>query len=123
MSVRATLGLDWFDVVLHVVISAIVTAGVVAGFTDKHESAVAGSLAAGGSLVLLGIRRHFALRRGGRGPGGFRNDPAPDELTGQLLGELEEVRSRMQELEERVDFSERLLAGIPKEPSREQSRL
>lgn len=54
---------------------------------------------------------------------GFRNDPAPDELTGQLFGELEEMRGRMQELEERVDFSERLLAGIPKEPSREQSRL
>jgi len=67
-----------------------------------------------GSLGLA-IARHL----------GFRSEPPPppDELTGQFLGELEDMRVRMQELEERVDFSERMLAGIPKEPGREQSRL
>jgi len=53
---------------------------------------------------------------------GLRDAP-PDEITGQVLGELEELRVRMQELEERMDFSERLLAAVPKDSSREQSRL
>ena len=36
-----------------------------------------------------------------------------DETTGQLLGEMDELRHRLSELEERVDFSERLLARRP----------
>ncbi|MGQ0702873.1 MAG: hypothetical protein ACT4PM_07040 [Gemmatimonadales bacterium] len=47
----------------------------------------------------------------------------PDELAGQVLGELEEIRGRLQELEERMDFSERLLAQRVGESSPEQSRL
>ena len=43
---------------------------------------------------------------------------APDETTGQLLAELDELRGRMQELEERVDFSERLLALQSQTPDR-----
>ncbi len=41
-----------------------------------------------------------------------------DETTGQLLAELDELRGRMQELEERVDFSERLLAQQSQTPDR-----
>jgi hypothetical protein len=40
-----------------------------------------------------------------------------DETTGALLGEMDELRHRLAELEERVDFSERLLARQP-EPGR-----
>jgi hypothetical protein len=36
-----------------------------------------------------------------------------DETTGALLGEMDELRKRVAELEERVDFSERLLARQP----------
>lgn len=36
--------------------------------------------------------------------------PGADEATGELLGEMEELRQRVAELEERADFSERLLA-------------
>jgi len=43
-------------------------------------------------------------------------DHAADETAGQLLGEIDELRGRMQELEERVDFSERLLAQQPRTP-------
>jgi len=46
--------------------------------------------------------------------GGARGDGLPDETTGQLLGEIDDLRTRVQELEERVDFSERLLAQQPK---------
>ncbi len=34
----------------------------------------------------------------------------PPELPGEILGELDDLRTRVLELEERVDFSERLLA-------------
>ena len=36
-----------------------------------------------------------------------------DESTGALLGEMDDLRQRVAELEERVDFSERLLARQP----------
>jgi len=54
---------------------------------------------------------------------GLRNPPAPNEVPDQVLGELDDLRLRMQELEERVDFSERLLAGLPREPDREQGKF
>jgi len=46
--------------------------------------------------------------------GGSRGEALPDETTGQLLGEIDDLRNRVAELEERVDFSERLLARQPK---------
>jgi hypothetical protein len=45
---------------------------------------------------------------------GLRQPPPPNELSDQVLGELDEFRLRIQELEERVDFSERLLARQPR---------
>ncbi len=54
---------------------------------------------------------------------GLRNPPAPNEVPEQVLGELDEMRIRMQELEERVDFSERLLAALPREANREQGKF
>jgi hypothetical protein len=44
--------------------------------------------------------------------------PPADDTTGQLLAEVDELRGRVQELEERVDFSERLLAQQSKVPER-----
>jgi uncharacterized membrane protein YeaQ/YmgE (transglycosylase-associated protein family) len=44
--------------------------------------------------------------------------PHSDETTGHLLAELDELRGRVQELEERVDFSERLLAQQSQTPDR-----
>lgn len=37
---------------------------------------------------------------------------ATPEITGEMLGELDDLRARMAELEERQDFSERLLARV-----------
>ena len=70
--------------------------------------------AVGAAIVLRGpLGQAFARRLGLR-------DAPPDELTGQVLGELDELRVRMQELEERVDFSERLLAQQPRDAGREK---
>lgn len=55
---------------------------------------------------------------------GLRNAPPPQhELSEQTLEELDQLRARVAELEERVDFSERLLAGLPKDQGREQSKF
>jgi hypothetical protein len=67
---------------------------------------VIGAISAG--IVLRGPLGQYLAR------GGARGDALPDETTGQLLGEIDDLRNRVQELEERVDFSERLLAQQPK---------
>jgi uncharacterized coiled-coil protein SlyX len=67
-------------------------------------------------MVVLGVRRHSALKR------------LPPETTGELaaerivelearVAELEQGEFRMHELEERLDFAERLLAQA-REPER-----
>jgi hypothetical protein len=67
---------------------------------------VIGAISAG--IVLRGPLGQYLAR------GGARGDALPDETTGQLLGEIDDLRNRVAELEERVDFSERLLARQPK---------
>jgi hypothetical protein len=67
------------------------------------------SWAIGVAIIILAgsLGRAFApmLRgRSGRGSG------VPDADASQLRGELEDVQKRMGELEERLDFAERLLA-------------
>jgi hypothetical protein len=69
---------------------------------------VIGSLAA--AVVLRGPLGQYLLGRGAA------HDPAAEQVTGQLLGEVDDLRNRVQELEERVDFSERLLASHSRPP-------
>lgn len=52
----------------------------------------------------------------GRRIAGGETNPATPDVTGELLGELDELRTRVLELEERMDFSERLLARRHEEP-------
>jgi hypothetical protein len=57
-----------------------------------------------GMMIFRGpFGRAIADRVGGRSPDG------PAELPSEVYGELDELRGRLVELEERVDFSERLL--------------
>jgi hypothetical protein len=57
----------------------------------------------GGAVAMLGpVGKALARRLEGQAP-----DAVPGEA---VLAELDEVRGRLAELEERVDFSERLLA-------------
>jgi hypothetical protein len=46
------------------------------------------------------------------------SDPPAEAIPEQLMAELDEVRGRLAELEERVDFSERLLAQQSRVPER-----
>ncbi len=67
---------------------------------------VVGAIAA--AIALQGPLGKAIARRLGGG-----SSIEADETTGALLGEMDELRHRLAELEERVDFSERLLARPP----------
>ncbi|HYN19502.1 MAG TPA: hypothetical protein VE078_00975 [Thermoanaerobaculia bacterium] len=72
-----------------------------------------GIIGAGATAVALHGPLGKAIAR--RLEGAEPSVETPPEL---LLGELDELRGRLQELEERVDFSERLLAQQSRVPDR-----
>lgn len=83
------------------------------GYPGRDEMVVFGLT--GLSVLVLAIRRHFAIRRGELG-----------ETTGELgarqlnelemrVSELEAAQLRVMELEERLDFAERLLTRRPEQ--------
>jgi hypothetical protein len=101
------LGLDWFDLVVHV---GLTVCGI--GFlaiSNAPEELY--PVATGASLGLLGLRRHLARKK--RVLAGVTSGEMAavrlEELE-QRLGELEASQTRIAELEERLDFAERLLA-------------
>ena len=59
--------------------------------------------AVGGAVVMRGPLGQALASR-------LRGDVTADELQGDTLAELEDLRTRVAELEERQDFSERMLA-------------
>ncbi len=68
----------------------------------------------GAALVLRGpVGTAIGQRLSGHGPVA----PGPAELPEELYAELDELRTRVAELEERQDFSERLLARREEPPA------
>ena len=62
MSVKSVFGLDGFDLSVHVVVTGIMFFWIAA--TNHAQDAIIGcSIAGVASLVLLAVRRRFALRR------------------------------------------------------------
>lgn len=117
--IRKTVGVDGVDIVIQagVTMFAMIMAGSTMG--PNPEMLVAGVGAV--SLVVLGVRRHVALKRGPHQPMG--------EITGEViadrladldakLNEMDALNFRLHELEERLDFAERLLAQAREEPGR-----
>ena len=106
---KRSTGLDWFDLVIHVGVTAMFMAFI--GVSDGPEEVM--PLIAAGSLVLLGVRRHGAMKRLAAGSDGLTTGQMTatriDDME-QRLAELEAVQGRIAELEERLDFAERLLA-------------
>ena len=106
--IKRALGLDWFDLAIHVGITGMVMIMVdSASHGPGSEGAVAAVVAI--SLGLLAWRRARALQH------------RPAETTGEVqvqrlalvedrMAELEQMQARMLELEDRLDFAERLLA-------------
>lgn len=106
MSLKSTLGLDWFELAVHVSITVLVLTALesVAPGGRQEDVLLSGGLA--GSILLLAFRRSRGLARQGR------VDAVDEDRITQLedrLLELENAQQRVMELEERVDFTERLL--------------
>jgi hypothetical protein len=113
--IRRTVGLDGVDLLIHAGVTFSIMA--IGSSLWSHEDAeIMLATVSGVSFVVLGIRRHLALRK------------LPPDTTGELAAEriaelearvveLEQTEVRMMELEERLDFAERLLAQA-REPER-----
>jgi hypothetical protein len=115
VSLKSVFGLDGFDLSIHGAVTGIVLFWI--GAVNRTEDAIIGcSIAACSSLVLLAIRRRLALRR--RGVAGLTTGEFVGERLLELegrLADLEAAQARVVELEERLDFAERLLAQGPPE--------
>jgi hypothetical protein len=69
------------------------------------------SWAVGAAVILIAIQIGRAISgKYGGGRGRHRGLPASDDETSDLRQNLEAMQNRVSELEERVDFAERLLA-------------
>jgi hypothetical protein len=102
-------GLDGFDTLVHVVISGALML-LVAEQSRQVEPVV---LMGCGSLVTFAIRRKIALngmRRRGEVSGETTGVHHKLDTEGRL-DDLETLYGRVAELEERLDFAERLLAA------------
>jgi hypothetical protein len=110
--IKRWLGIDGVDLVIHTLVTMF-AAAIVSGIGPGQDERVA--MVFGASVVVLGIRRYLAKRRGELG-----RPPASGEYVVELeqrVAELEAAQQRLYELEERVDFTERMLAQ--KDASRE----
>jgi hypothetical protein len=107
MSLKSRLGLDWFDMTVHAVITGLVMI-VVESFSPPggaEDAAMSATLAA--SVLLLAWRRSRGLTRESQAR--EIDEDRMAQLEERLL-DLEATQQRVMELEERVDFTERLLA-------------
>lgn len=115
MSLRTIFGLDAVELGIHALVTAIVLS-FAATFNRPNEALFFVSATAVSSLVLLSIRRRLALRK--LEPKGLTTGEMTAERIAELeerIAELEAGQTRMAELEERLDFAERLLAQAPAE--------
>ena len=105
MSIKSRIGLDGFDLFIHLAVTACIFFAMAASGANEE---LFGVLAV--SLIVLAIRRRVALRRSAVEPG---DSDARFDYLEHRLAELEAGQERMMELEERLDFAERLLAQAP----------
>ena len=101
------LGLDWIDILIQAGITAAIAGAFVGSMHGQAEDVgVAVGLTCAASLGIFALRRWWALRK-------LRSEPLSDQRVEELearLAQLDSVQARMFELEERLDFAERLLA-------------
>ena len=105
--IKRYVGLDALDLVIHAGVT-IALAVAFAGATAPQEEIGVGLVFAS-SLLVLAWRRARGLRRMSQ----LDADPAAEHRLAELeerVAELEAGQGRVLELEERVDFAERMLA-------------
>ena len=103
------LGIDWWDLTIHVFVTCMLGVAMTEGIGMKEEFAL--PVLFGGSALLLAFRRKLALKKLGLQDGYSTGEMAADRIADleARVAELEMVQNRVAELEERMDFSERLL--------------
>lgn len=110
MSFKSVVGIDAVDFTIQAIITAIL-AGWAAEVNRSQDAVVFVSMIGITSLVVLGIRRKLALKD--RTSAGLSTGEMAAERIAELEGrmlELDAVQARVAELEDRLDFTERLLA-------------
>lgn len=106
--IRRTFGIDGFDLMVHVGVTIAVM--FIGGTIWSHNDAIVMlATVSGASLLLLSVRRHRGLKQ--------LPPPTSGEASAAQVADLEAqshmvdtLALRVQELEERLDFTERLLA-------------
>ena len=119
MALKDTFGLDGFDLVIHGAITGFTIFAVAGG--GEEAFFIGGPILLAISLGLLAVRRTLALRRRRlAGLTGGSVEMAAERIAEleQRVSDLEATQGRMSELEERLDFAERLLARPVAEPGR-----
>ncbi len=115
-----TLGLDAVDLAIQATITAIGVAIATSVFSGPIADVLALKVV-GISVLVLGWRRHRARKRMAKdGAFGLTSGEMAAERFQDLedrVAELEAAQTRMAELEERLDFAERLLAQSPDKPA------
>jgi hypothetical protein len=112
--IKRWLGIDGVDFILQALVT-IFAAVIVSGTGPGQDTRIGAVFMT--SLLVLGIRRHLARKRGELGQTPLSGEYALD--IEQRLADLEAAQQRVYELEERVDFAERLLS----QQQREQERI
>lgn len=107
MSLKSAIGLDWFEMMVHLVVTGLLMVALesVSPPGRREDVLMTGTLAA--SVLLLNWRRTRALKHQGRA---IALDDDRMEQLEERLADLETAQQRIMELEERVDFTERMLA-------------
>jgi len=110
MTLKSFFGLDAFDLGIHVVVTAIILFWATEA-NSYQDGVIIGSMVAASSLILLAVRRRLALRKRAA-PGLGSGEMAAERMLEleQRMADLESVEHRVAELEERLDFAERMLA-------------
>lgn len=122
LPIRKWLGIGAVDLLIQATLT-ICAIGIFVDQPGTRDEVVVFGMT-GLSVLVLAIRRYFAFRRGDL-------DDMPGEVAARQLAELEmrvsELESaqlRVMELEERVDFAERLLTRRPEQvlPAGDEAR-
>ena len=107
MSLKRSLGLDWFDLAIHVGITGMLMVILASAATGPGTDGAMAAVVAT-SLGVLAWRRQRALKLQPPYPSGEVQSQRWTELEDRL-SELETQQARVLELEERLDFHERML--------------
>lgn len=111
-SIKRIFGLDAVDIAIQVGVTFFLMVLLDEKSPNGEGIAIIGAV----STVVFGIRRHFGLKHLPPATLGEIADERIAELEARV-GEVDQLHDRVQELEERLDFAERLLAQA-REPER-----